>query len=319
MGALTARFGSASCSRPGGCRIGSRPIDIHIDALKSLGVESGERGGMVHFFAPVQKGGNVVLRYPSVGATENAMMAACLADGVSVIRNAAKEPEIVDLQNFLNRAGARIRGGGTDVIRIDGVKRLIGGFRFKPLEDRIETGTYLLAVLAAGGKAVIKDAKLRNILSLIEKVKNNACQLTEKNGNIYIQSNSISYGYGNITTSPWPGFPTDLQPQLVAASCVAQGVTQVTETVFDNRTGYVKELKKTGADVTVDAREIKVNGKKIFGADMTAEDLRGGAALVIAALAAEGKSVIRGVEHIERGYLDIDKKLLMLGADVKRK
>lgn len=319
VGALVGRFGSASCPLPGGCAIGKRPVDIHIEALKGVGVGVGEREGRLGFFAPLVRGGNVCLRYPSVGATENAMLAASLAEGVTVIKNAAREPEIEDLARFLNAAGGRVTGAGTGVIRIDGVKRLSGEFSFKPIEDRVECGTYALAVLAAGGKACLKGANIRNILPLAEKIRNNACQLSCKNDNIYIHSKAIRRGYGVVTTAPWPAFPTDLQPQLVAAAASAQGFTRVTETVFDGRARYVAELLKTGADVVVDGRTISVNGSALKGAEMLAEDLRGGAALVIAALSAEGRSVVKGMEHVERGYLKMDEKLSALGANVRKR
>lgn len=319
VGALVSRFKVARVPRPGGCKIGSRPVDIHLEALKAIGIESFETDEALNFFAQNLTGGNVLLRYPSVGATENVMMAATLADGTTVIRNAAREPEVVDLQRFLRRAGASISGAGTDVIRIDGVKKLNGGFSFTPIEDRIETGTYLLATLSAGGEALLKGASLGNILPLIEKIRYNTCQLTQKNDNIYIQTLSARAGYGNIITAPYPGFPTDLHPQLIAAACSAQGKTALTEAVFENRTAYVGELKKTGADVRTNGRDVCVIGKHIFGAEMTAEDLRGGAALIVAALGAEGRSVVKGMEHVERGYLDMEKKLAALGARVQGK
>ena len=319
VGALVSRFKVACVPRPGGCKIGARPVDIHIEALKKIGVNAFETEEALNFFAPSLTGGNVTLRYPSVGATENLMMAATLADGVTLIRNAAKEPEIVDLQSFLRRAGANISGAGTDVIRVDGVKNLYGGFFFTPIEDRIETGTFLLAVLSTGGEALLKGANLGNILPLVEKIRYNTCQITQKDDNIYIQTFSTRAGYGKIITAPYPGFPTDLHPQLVAAACSAQGKTVLTEAVFDSRFGYVKELLKTGADIKADGRVVTVNGKNIFGAEMQAEDLRGGAALIIAALAAEGRSTITGMNHVERGYLEIDKKLASLGARVKEK
>lgn len=319
VGALVSRFKVVRVPRPGGCKIGSRPVDIHLEALKAIGIESFETDEALNFFAQNLTGGNVLLRYPSVGATENVMMAATLADGTTVIRNAAREPEVVDLQRFLRRAGANISGAGTDVIRIDGVKKLNGGFSFTPIEDRIETGTYLLATLSAGGEALLKGASLGNILPLIEKIRYNTCQLTQKNDNIYIQTLSARAGYGKIITAPYPGFPTDLHPQLIAAACSAQGKTTLTEAVFENRTAYVGELKKTGADVRTNGRDVCVIGKHIFGAEMTAEDLRGGAALIVAALGAEGRSVVKGMEHVERGYLDMEKKLAALGARVQGK
>lgn len=319
VGALVSRFKVARVPLPGGCKIGSRPVDIHLEALKAIGIASFETDEALNFFAQNLTGGNVVLRYPSVGATENVMMAATLADGITVIRNAAREPEVVDLQRFLRQAGANISGAGTDVIRIDGVKKLNGGFAFTPIEDRIETGTYLLATLSAGGEALLKGASLGNILPLIEKIRYNTCQLIQKNDNIYIQTLSARAGYGKIITAPYPGFPTDLHPQLIAAACSAQGKTTLTEAVFENRTAYVGELKKTGADVRTNGRDVCVIGKHIFGAEMTAEDLRGGAALIVAALGAEGRSVVKGMEHVERGYLDIEKKLAALGARVQGK
>ena len=318
-GALLSRFKTASLSRPGGCNIGARPIDIHLEGLSALGVCYGESEQGLDFFAEKPTGANFRLRYPSVGATENLMMAATLSDGVTVLSNCAREPEIKDLQDFLNMCGAKITGAGTQKIVIEGVKKLRGGIEFVPIADRIEAGTFLLAALSCGGEVSIKGVKCENILPLIEKIKNNTCKLYIKNDNINIITKGRPIGFGNVVTAPYPMFPTDLQPQLCAAAASASGRTVVTETVFDNRFRFADELIKMGADITVAGDTAVVIGKKLFGAEVCAKDLRGGAALVIAALSAEGGSTLSGIEHLERGYEGFFEKLKNLGAPVTRK
>ena len=318
-GALVSRFKTASLSRPGGCNIGARPIDIHLEGLSALGAEWGESEKRLNFFATRLKGATIRLRYPSVGATENLMMASTLADGVTVLKNCAKEPEIKDLQDLLNACGAKIYGAGTDRIVIYGVEKLHGGVEFTPICDRIEAGTFLLAALAVGGEVSVKGVKYENILPLAEKIKNNTCKLYVDNDNINIRANGTPVGFGNVVTAPFPLFPTDLMPQLCAAAAVSCGRTVVTETVFDDRFRFSSELTKMGADITVAGDVAVIEGKKLYGAEISAADLRGGAALAIAAMAAEGRSVLWGVEHLERGYEDFSEKLKRLGADVERK
>lgn len=318
-GALLSRFKTASLIRPGGCNIGARPIDIHLEGLKALGANCGESDCRLNFYAEKLCGVNFRLKYPSVGATENLMMAATLAEGVTVLENCAREPEIKDLQDFLNMCGAKITGAGTRKITICGVKSLHGGIEFIPIADRIEAGTYLLAALACGGEVSIKGVKSENISPLIEKIKNNTCKLYLDSDNIYITAVGTPIGFGNVVTAPYPLFPTDLQPQLTAVAASANGRTVVTETVFDSRFRYVDELIKMGADVAVAGDTAVINGKRLFGAEVAATDLRGGAALTIAALAAEGRTTLSGIEHLERGYEGFFEKLKNFGADIARK
>lgn len=320
VGSLLARFGEACICRPGGCQIGSRPVDIHIDALMRLGAKFVEENGVMHFTAEKLTGAKIRLKYPSVGATENVMMCAATADGVTVLENAAREPEIVDLQNVLNLMGAKISGAGTPFIRIDGVKKL-SGVDFMPIPDRIETGTYLLAAVCAGGEIGLRGARPQNISSLIEKLLNNTCKLYLNSDIIYIRVDEKIRGLGEIVTSPYPGFPTDLQPLAVSAACLAaEGEkTAVKETVFESRFRYAEELAKMGARLAFSGDRLEVLGGSLHGGAVTAPDLRGGASLCIAALGAEGQTEISEIRNIERGYESFDLKLAALGANVVRK
>lgn len=319
-GALLSRFGNASLCKPGGCVIGERPIDIHIDALKKLGAKFSEENGKYYFSCDKLKGTSIRLKYPSVGATENVMMAAVLASGVTVIENCAREPEIVDLQNFLNLMGAKIIGAGTRFMRIEGVKKL-HGIEYTPIPDRIETGTFLLAVACCGGELEIKGTSTQNIYSLIEKLSNNACKIQANNDNIYIRVNNRVSGFGEIITSPYPGFPTDLQPILVSCASATQlgSRTSVKETVFEDRFKYVEGLRQMGANVQICGDRLVVVGSNLHGAKVFAPDLRGGAGLCIAGLVAEGTSEICNVKVIERGYENFVKKLSSIGAKIERK
>ena len=319
VGPLLARFKTVSYSSPGGCSIGTRPIDIHLDALKALGANIAIRDGWFNFFAPKPVGANVKLKYPSVGATENAIMFATLAEGVTVIENCAKEPEIVDLQNFLNACGARIVGAGTSIIKIDGVKKLVGGVEFMPMFDRIEAGSVLLTVLSTGGKVAVKGAIAENIYALVQKISNNACKLDISDDRIYIEASGEATSFGEVVTAPYPNFATDLHPQLAACAAAAAGRTEIIETVFDKRFDYCNALRRFGADVAVYGNRAVINGKRLFGANAAATDLRGGMALVIAALKAEGRSYISDVHVIERGYERLHEKLALLGAEIKKK
>ena len=318
VGALLTRFKTVTLCRPGGCDIGTRPIDIHLEGLAALGASFSESNGRLGIYANKLKGVNFRLRYPSVGATENLIMAATLADGVTVLDNCAREPEIKDLQAFLNSCGAKISGAGTSKIKIVGVEKLCADVEFTPIADRIEAGTFLLCALSCGGEVQVKGVNYENILPLIEKIKNNTCKIYIENDNINIKSIGRPVSFGSVVTAPYPLFPTDLQPQLSAVACAAQGKTVITETVFDNRFGYAEELCKMGAKMTVAGNVAVIEGTCLFGADVTAKDLRGGAALTIAGLSALGESKLSGVEHLERGYEDLFGKLLSLGASIKR-
>lgn len=320
VGPLLTRFGKAAMCLPGGCNIGKRPIDIHVAALREIGV--GVTYGEYTTFRRYElEGKRVVLRFPSVGATENLMMASVKSRGITYIVNCAKEPEIIDLQNYLNLIGAKISGAGTDVITVEGVEKLYSAeVEFTPSPDRIEAGTFIFLGAACGGELEFSVPSLRNSLFIAKIVGNNACKIIQKDDKIYIlKFIRPKKGFGKIVTSPYPGFPTDLQPQLVACASVADGMTVVEDSVFPERFGYVKELKKTGADLSVYANAcVAVGRKTITGTCMSAADLRGGAAMVITALAAEGKSIVGGIGHIDRGYDRIDEKLRKIGAKVAR-
>ncbi len=318
LGALLSRTRKAITAYPGGCEIGLRPIDIHINGLKKLGVKVTERGGEIECVADVIKGAEIYLDFPSVGATENIMLASVFCRGKTVIHNAAREPEIADLMNFLNSMGANIVGGGTDTVVIEGVKKL-NGTTYKPINDRIEAGTYLLAAAITGGEIELHNCFEENILCLIHKLCNNTCKISAKNGILYYNSTSRCPSFV-VETSPYPGFPTDLQSQMTALASVADGTSLITENIFEMRFKHVADLKKMGADIRVIGRTAIVNGiKRLNGANVTAEDLRGGAALVLAGLNADGCTVINDVHHIERGYYDLVAKLRSLGAKIDKK
>ncbi len=320
VGALISRFGMAETAMPGGCKIGDRPIDIHIDAMRALGVTvyDGDRvtfrkGGDLH--------GKVILKYPSVGATENAIMASVIGGDTVVISNAAREPEIVDLQNYLNMAGAKICGAGTGEITVRGVSALNKGeIVFEPIYDRIEVGTMMFAGAACGGELAFDDIGVANSFSFMKIFDNNACKIYCENDKIkVVEFMGRLKGFGMVKASPFPGFPTDLQPQLVAAACFADGLTVVKDNVFKNRFGYTDELIKSGACIErFDGACVVSGAEKLSGSKFVAEDLRGGAALIIAALGAEGKSEITGLKNIDRGYENIELKLKGLGADIER-
>lgn len=318
LGPLVARFGCAAFCSTGGCSIGTRPTDIHLDGFKRLGATVGEADGMTCIFAARLEGAAIRMRYPSVGATVNLVTCATLAVGTTVIENCAREPEIVDLQNYLNACGANVKGAGTGTMTVAGVKKLTGGVLFTPLPDRIECGSILLSALACGGEVTVLGAKYKNIGALTEKLLNNTCKISIYNDRIYIKTNKRHKGFGNVVAAPYPMLATDLQPQLAACACTADGTTTIIETVFDGRFAYVEELKRMGADVRLSGGALTVNGGRLHGASVTAKDLRGGMALVIAALSAEGASVVDGVSHIERGYEDLHLKLSALGADIKK-
>ncbi len=317
LGSLLSRAGKANISYPGGCDIGLRPIDIHISALKSMGVKVKEESDEIACSVKKIKGKAIYLDFPSVGATENIMLSAVLAEGKTEIRNPAREPEIVDLMNFLNSMGAKIYGAGTSTILIEGVKRL-HGTEYTPITDRIEAGTFMLAAAITGGELEIKGINAKNISSLIHKLCDYTCKIKIKDDIIYLKSGVVRKSFG-LVTAPYPAFPTDLQAQTMALLSVSQGDSVITENMFETRFNHIPELIRMGADISVKGRTAFVHGvKALYGADVYAKDLRGGAALVIAGLVAEGKTTVHDIRHIERGYLDFDKKLNALGAEVKR-
>ena len=316
MGALVSRFKKAKLTYPGGCKIGARPINLHVEGLRQMGVNVNETCDYIECFSDNVYGSKINLKYPSVGATENLMLCAVLAQGKTEIHGVAKEPEIVDLMLYLNKMGAKVYGAGTSTILVEGVKKL-HGVEYKPIPDRIEAGTYLLSVVVAGGEIELIGCDSKNICPLIHKLCDNTCKITIKNDIIYLKSASMVKAF-NISTGPYPCFPTDLQAQTMVLSTVSQGVSVITENVFENRFSHVSELLKMGAIISVKGKRATVNGvKQLHGAKVSASDLRGGASLVLAGLNAEGQTEVFGVNHIERGYLNIDKKLRSLGARIK--
>ena len=317
LGSVVSRFGRARIAYPGGCDIGLRPIDLHLNGLRRLGVCVSEGGGYIDCSCGKIEGAEVVLDFPSVGATENIILAAAKAKGTTLIRNAAKEPEIVDLQNFINRMGGKIRGAGTATVRIDGVRKL-SGTEYTPVSDRIEAGTFLIASAMCGGEIALKNADADNISSLLHKLCEISCKISTKDDKIYIRSGR-RLSPKLVETSPYPGFPTDLQAPMTALACICDGSTVIVENLFETRFKHVPELIRMGADVTVRGRSAFVRGVgSLKGADVIAGDLRGGAALTLAAISAEGLSTVTDLSHIDRGYSDFEYKLRGLGARIRR-
>ncbi len=318
LGSVLTRFHRAKISYPGGCDIGLRPIDLHLAGLKRLGVMIEEKDGYIHCEATKLVGAEILLDFPSVGATENILLAAVKAEGITVIRNAAKEPEIVDLQNFLNAMGANIRGAGGGTIVVKGVNRL-HGVEYIPIGDRIEAGTYLIAVASCGGEIELGGVPQENLAALLHKLRENGCKIYEKNDRIVLVSDGNLKAVSLVETTPFPGFPTDLQAQYAALCCTARGTSLIVENLFETRYRYAAELKRMGADITVRGRTAVIRGvDKLHGTSVSASDLRGGAALVVAALKAEGQSCVTELSHIDRGYADFEGTLRKLGAKIKR-
>lgn len=318
MGAMISRFRKAKISYPGGCEIGLRPIDIHIKGLKQLGIEITESHGFIYANASMMKGAEIHFDIPSVGATQNIMFASVLAEGTTIIRNVAKEPEIIDLQKFLNAMGAKIRGAGTNVIRIEGVKEL-KNVEHTIIPDRIVAGTYLAAGAISGGNIELENVEMEHIQSIIAKLRECGCSFIINRNTIKLSSPQILKPIDTIITQPYPGFPTDMQAQFMSLMTLASGTSVITETIFENRFKHAEELTKMGADIRVDGRIAVIRGvNKLTGASVVAKDLRGGAALVLAGLAAEGETIIDGVKHVDRGYQKLEEKLSELGANIKR-
>ena len=319
VGALLGRFGWAEVPLPGGCDLGGRPIDQHIKGFVAMGADVDVRNGLICAQVPGGgrlAGGQVYLDMVSVGATMNIMLAATLANGMTVIENAAKEPHIVDLANFLNSMGADIRGAGTDTIKIRGVERLSGG-SYAIIPDQIEAGTYMAAVAATGGQILVKNIIPKHMDCITAKLQECGVEVEEQDDTLLVRR-TARLKKANVKTLPYPGFPTDMQPQMTTVLTLAQGTSLVTEGVWSSRYRYVDELKRMGARIQVDDKTAVVEGvEKLTGAPIQAYDLRAGAALVIAALAAEGESEISNVQYIERGYEDIIGKLRALGADIR--
>ncbi len=319
MGPLLARTGKVKISLPGGCAIGSRPIDLHLKGFAAMGANISLGHGYIEAQTqgPLQ-GKSIYLDFPSVGATENIMMAACLADGITVIENAAEEPEIVDLANFLNKMGAKVRGAGTDIIRIEGVKEL-RGVAHTAIPDRIEAGSFMVAAAASGGDVLIDYVIPDHMRPITAKLKEMGVHIEEYERSIRVKSTGI-FNSVDIKTLPYPGFPTDMQAQMMAAMCNAEGTSMITETVFENRFMHIDELKRMGAKIKVHGRSAIIEGTPgiLTGSKVKATDLRAGAALLIASLCAEGQTEISDVYHIDRGYVSIEDKFSKLGASVYR-
>ena len=319
VGALLSRFGWAEVPLPGGCDLGGRPVDQHIKGFVAMGADVEVRNGLIDARVPNGarlSGGQVYLDIVSVGATMNIMLAATLAKGLTVIENAAKEPHIVDLANFLNSMGADIRGAGTDVIKIHGVSRLRGG-SYSIIPDQIEAGTYMAAVAAAGGDVLIQNVIPKHLDCITAKLVEMGVDVDELDDAVRLRRTG-PMGRVNVKTMPYPGFPTDMQPQIAAALCIAQGTSVLTEGVWDNRYRYVDEFRRMGARIQVDGKVAVIEGvDHLTGAPVHACDLRAGAAMVIAGLAAQGVTEIDGIHHIERGYETIVEKLASVGADIR--
>ena len=318
IGALLGRFGQAEVAMPGGCDFGSRPIDQHIKGWEALGAHVEIIGGEVVARAGQRlTGSGVYLDMESVGATINTMIAAALADGVTIIENAAKEPHVVDLANFLNSMGARVSGAGTDVIKVRGVSRLRGGF-YSIIPDQIEAGTYLMAAAATGGSVTVENVIPKHLDCITAKLREMGCRITEFDDAVRVDA-PARLRRTNVKTMPYPGFPTDMQPQIAVCMSLAQGTSIITEGVYDHRFRYVAELHRMGAQAQVDGKVCVVEGiDMLAGAPVKACDLRAGAAMVIAGLAAQGVTVVEDVHHIERGYEHIIDTLRGLGANITR-
>lgn len=318
MGPLLARIGKARISMPGGCAIGARPIDIHLKGFEALGVKIEQGHGYIEASAPEGlKGTSIYFDFPSVGATENIMMAASLADGTTILENAAEEPEIVDLANYLNKMGAKIRGAGTDTIRIEGVDKLHGA-DYTIIPDRIEAGTYMIAAAMTGGDVVVENVLPEHQKPLIAKLREAGAVVEEDIDKVRVIGKNPLKAV-SIKTLPYPGFPTDMQAQMMAMMVIAEGRSKVTETVFENRFMHVVELNRMGAQISTEGRSAVIDGPcKLTGCDVRATDLRAGAAMILAGLVAEGTTRIGDLHHIDRGYENIVAKLKNLGADIER-
>lgn len=318
LGPLLARFGDAEVSLPGGCAIGSRPVDLHIKGLQALGAEISVEHGFIKASAKRLRGARHVFGMVSVGATENVMMAAALADGTTVLENAAMEPEIVDLADCLVAMGARIEGAGTSRITIHGVERLHGGTH-EVVADRIETGTFLVAGAITGGRVVARAARPDTMDAVLDKLREAGAEVTVDGTSISLDMHGRRPRAVDIVTAPHPAFPTDMQAQFMALNCIAEGTGIINETIFENRYMHVQELQRLGADIRVDGHTAVVRGvERLSGAPVMATDLRASASLILAGLAAEGDTLIDRIYHLDRGYEDIEAKFAGLGARVER-
>ena len=316
MGPLLARFNTTKISMPGGCAIGTRPIDLHLKGFKSLGAKIDMEHGFIEATTEKLVGTKLYLDFPSVGATENIMMAATLAEGTTIIENAAEEPEIVDLANFLNEMGANIKGAGTNTIRIKGVKKLKGA-EHNIIPDRIEAATYMVAAAITKGDITIENVIMDHLKPVVAKLKEAGCEVEEMENSVRVIGPEVIQPI-DIKTLPHPGFPTDVQSQFMAMLTVSSGTSTVIETVFENRFMHVAEFNRMGADIKIEGRSAIVKGvNKLHGANVNATDLRAGASLILCGLIAEGETLIGDIYHIQRGYVDIDKKISALGGNIQ--
>lgn len=316
LGAMLARCGYARLSLPGGCELGPRPVDLHLEALRTIGADVAEQGGDIVCRGKYLEGGRVILPFPSVGATENAMLAACAAHGTTILSNAAREPEIVDLQTYLRSLGAKISGAGSAEIRIEGFSGA-PFVRHAILPDRIAAATLLCACAASGGEIMLTNVFPSHFLTVLDSLSETGCDIITQSGVVTLRSDGHLIAPRPVSTRPYPGFPTDAQPPLMAACLKARGTTVFSENIFLNRYRHALELRRLGADVTIEGRVAYISGvDHLYGAPLTSGDLRGGAAMVVAALCAEGETDIFDDHHIARGYDRLDLQLQALGADV---
>jgi len=318
LGPLLARFGEADVSLPGGCAIGTRPVDLHIQALEAMGADITVEGGYIRARAARLKGARIFMDIVTVTGTENIVMAATLAEGTTVIENAAREPEVVDLANCLNQMGAKVSGAGTDMITIEGVERL-GGTRYSVLPDRIETGTYLVGAAITSGKVRVRDTRPDFLDAVLAKLQEAGAKVTTGEDWIELNMEGRRPKAVNIKTAPYPAFPTDMQAQFTVLNSVAEGTGTITETVFENRFMHVPELQRMGADLRLEGNTVVCVGvDKLAGAPVMATDLRASASLVLAGLVADGDTLVDRIYHIDRGYDCIEEKLQSLGAKIRR-
>ncbi|MDD3612422.1 MAG: UDP-N-acetylglucosamine 1-carboxyvinyltransferase [Eubacteriales bacterium] len=318
LGAVLARMKKALITYPGGCEIGQRPINLHLQGLKKLGVKINDSHGYLECQADRLVGANIHLDYPSVGATENIMLAATKAEGTTVIRNAAKEPEIIDLQNFINSMGGRVAGAGSNTITIKGVESFHGS-EYRVLPDRIVAGTYLAAAAITGSEITISNVNFEHIQSMVTKLREAGCSIINFNNSVRIKAPTRLRAIEHTKTYPYPGFPTDMQALLMSMLTVAQGTSIITENIFENRFKHVPEMIRMGANIRTEGKIAVIQGvNRLKGAQVNASDLRGGAALVLAGLNAEGETIVENIHHIDRGYEGLEQKLRSLGADIER-
>lgn len=316
LGSILARFRKATVTFPGGCEIGLRPIDLHLSGLRQLGVDVREEGGLIRCDGRHMRAGTVHFDYPSVGATENVMMAAALLKGRTVLSNVAREPEITDLQNFLNAMGACISGAGTHTVTVEGVDRL-RGVSYCPMPDRIVAGTLLAAAAATGGDIRLTNVPCRDLYAVFTKMREMGCEIDEEESAVRLRAPQRLTAFQQLQTQPHPGFPTDMQAQMLALAAMAKGTSVVVENVFENRFAHAGDLNRMGANVLVNGRTAVVQGVgMLYGTHVTARDLRGGAALVIAGLAARGETLVERAELIDRGYERLEEMLGALGAEI---